>query len=120
MADTSQMAVRIDNKGRVTLPKNLRKALGLETGDTVFLKYDPKNNQVLLAPAVSPFDILVEHAIKEYREGRTKTVAKDEDQAWLEADLGELPPYDWGPEGPPKGKPVRYKPGVGLIVEGGK
>lgn len=46
--------------------------------------------------------------------------AKDEDQAWLEADLGDLPPYDWGAEGPPKGKPVRYKSGVGLIVEGGK
>ncbi|MBE3588158.1 MAG: hypothetical protein IMW93_06325 [Thermoanaerobacteraceae bacterium] len=46
--------------------------------------------------------------------------AEAEDQAWLEADLGELPPYDWGPEGPPEGKPVRYKPGVGLIVEGGK
>jgi len=68
------------------LLKSFSKALGLEIGDTVFLKYDPKNNQVLLAPAVSPFDILAEHAIKEYREGRTKTVVKDEDQAWLEAD----------------------------------
>ena len=39
-----------------------------------------------------------------------------EDRAWL----GQLPPCDWGPEGPSKGKPVRYKSGVGLIVEGGK
>ncbi|MBC7341174.1 MAG: hypothetical protein H5U02_01760 [Clostridia bacterium] len=46
--------------------------------------------------------------------------AEAEDRSWLEADLGELPPYDWGPEGPPKGKPVRYQPGVGLVVEGGK
>lgn len=45
----------------------------------------------------------------------------DETRAWQEADLGgSLPPYEWGPEGPPKGKPVRYEPGVGLIVEGGK
>lgn len=44
-----------------------------------------------------------------------------EDQAWQEANLGGLlPPYEWGPEGPPKGKSVRYEPGVGLIVEGGK
>jgi len=45
---------------------------------------------------------------------------KTEDQAWLEADLGELPPYDWGKEGPPQGKPVRYESGAGLIIEGGK
>jgi len=46
--------------------------------------------------------------------------SKKEDQVWLEAELCELPPYDWGPEGPPKGKPVRYEAGIGLIVEGGK
>lgn len=46
--------------------------------------------------------------------------AKAEGEAWLEADLGEVPPYDWGPGGPPAGKPVRYEPGVGLVVEGGK
>lgn len=43
-----------------------------------------------------------------------------EDKNWLEADLGQLPPYEWGLEGPPKGKPLRYQPGVGLLVEGGK
>ncbi|AOQ22687.1 hypothetical protein MTAT_26910 [Moorella thermoacetica] len=37
--------------------------------------------------------------------------SKTEDQAWLEAELSELPPYEWGPEGPPKGKPVRYEAG---------
>ncbi|MBC7341911.1 MAG: AbrB/MazE/SpoVT family DNA-binding domain-containing protein [Clostridia bacterium] len=74
MANTNEVAVRIDNKGRVTLPKSIRQALGLKTGDTVFLKYEPKDNQVRLAPAVSPFDILAEHAIREHKEGCTKTV----------------------------------------------
>lgn len=46
--------------------------------------------------------------------------AETEDKNWLEADLGELPPYEWGTEGLPREKSVRYKPGVGLIVEGGK
>lgn len=74
MANTIQVAVRIDNKGRVTLPKSMRRTLGVDIGDIVFLRYDPKSNQVRLAPAVSPFDILAEHAMREHKEGRTKTV----------------------------------------------
>lgn len=74
MADKNQVAVRVDDKGRVTLPRRIREALGVEPGDTVFLKYEPENGQVRLAPAVSPFDVLAEHAIREYREGRTKTL----------------------------------------------
>ena len=39
-------------------------------------------------------------------------------QSWLDADTGNpLPPYDWGPSGPPKGRAVRYVPGVGLTIE---
>lgn len=45
----------------------------------------------------------------------------DSDSRWLEADLGgPLPPWDWGPAGKPAGKPVRYVPGVGLVIEGKK
>ncbi len=43
--------------------------------------------------------------------------AQKEDRSWLEADLAELPPYEWGADGPPKGKAVRYRPGVGLVVQ---
>lgn len=44
-----------------------------------------------------------------------------ETRSWLDADLGgELPPFDWGPEGEPSGKPVHFVPGVGLVVDGGK
>ncbi len=40
-----------------------------------------------------------------------------DDRAWLEADLAPpLSPYDWGSEGPPKGKPVKYSPGRGLCI----
>lgn len=45
----------------------------------------------------------------------------EESKAWLDADLAPpLPPFDWGPEAPPEGKPVNYVPGIGLVVEGGK
>jgi hypothetical protein len=47
----------------------------------------------------------------------------DADRAWLESDLsrlGEVEPYDWGPSGPPVGKSLRYVPGSGVVVNGGK
>lgn len=48
----------------------------------------------------------------------------EEDRDWLDADLsrlGEFEPYEWGEEGPPKGKPVIWDPESGsFIVEGGK
>jgi len=68
----NQVTIRVDNKGRVTLPKNIRAALGVTSGDTVFLKYEPKNNQVHIAPAINPFDLLAEHAISEYQKKRTR------------------------------------------------
>ena len=44
--------------------------------------------------------------------------AEKETQSWLDADTGSpLPPYDWGPSGPPKGHAVRYVSGVGLTIE---
>lgn len=41
--------------------------------------------------------------------------------AWLDAglsDMAGIEPYDWGPDGPPPVKPVRYLPGVGFVIEG--
>ena len=44
-----------------------------------------------------------------------------ESRAWMDADIGgDLPPFDWGSQGAPAGKPVRFVPGVGLVVDGGK
>ncbi|MBC6424397.1 MAG: hypothetical protein GDA43_25345 [Hormoscilla sp. SP5CHS1] len=39
------------------------------------------------------------------------TEIKGNNQTWLDPD-----PYDWGPDGQPKGKPVEYIPGVGMVV----
>jgi len=74
MAGTKEAAARIDHKGRVTLPKDMREALGVGAGDTVFFRYDPQNNQLRIAPAKSPFNVLAERALGDYEEGRTKTV----------------------------------------------
>lgn len=44
-----------------------------------------------------------------------------ETNTWYELDVyGEIPPYNWGDEDPLTiGKPVRYIPGVGIVIEDG-
>lgn len=74
MDKKSRVAVRLDDKGRVTLPKYIRTALGVESGDTVLLFYEPKTNFLRLARVQDPFDGLAEHAIDEYKEGRTRSL----------------------------------------------
>lgn len=42
-----------------------------------------------------------------------------EDRAWMDADLshlGDFEPYEWGPSGPPEGRPIEYVPGRGFVV----
>jgi hypothetical protein len=43
----------------------------------------------------------------------------EEDAAWLESDisdLGDCEPYDWQPGEIGEGLPVKYIPGVGVVV----
>ncbi|MEM8503824.1 MAG: hypothetical protein AAF716_11805 [Cyanobacteria bacterium P01_D01_bin.1] len=46
------------------------------------------------------------------------SVMDEESRIWLEADLaGELPEYDWGPEGIPEGYPVKFDPERGAYIQ---
>lgn len=49
-----------------------------------------------------------------------KNPLESEDRAWLGSDLSGLglnEPYDWRTAGPPEGRPVRYVPRIGFVVE---
>ena len=47
----------------------------------------------------------------------TISTIDNETREWLNAELThELPPYDWGKEGVPKGKPVRYDRAEGFVI----
>lgn len=70
MAGTA--TVRVDAKGRLSLPRRLREELGIEPGDTLFVEGGAGQATLRLAKAENPFDVLAEHAIQEYRAGRTK------------------------------------------------
>jgi AbrB family looped-hinge helix DNA binding protein len=64
--------VKTDAKGRFLIPQDLRTQLGIQPGDIFFLEV--KEGVMRLAKAENPFDILAEHAIAEYRAGRTKSL----------------------------------------------
>ena len=49
---------RIDELGRVVLPIELRRALGLQPGDRVELLFDPQTQQVILQKSPSPHPLV--------------------------------------------------------------
>jgi AbrB family looped-hinge helix DNA binding protein len=64
-------AVKIDAQGRIAIPAAMRASLGFQTGDTLFAHLDEETGGIRLAKAINPFDLLFEHAVREYRAGRT-------------------------------------------------
>jgi AbrB family looped-hinge helix DNA binding protein len=64
----------VDEKGRVLIPDAVRKRLGISAGDVLFLQVEEETGVLRYAKADNPFDILAEHALREYRAGRTRTL----------------------------------------------
>jgi AbrB family looped-hinge helix DNA binding protein len=71
---TTILTVKTDAKGRLTIPRPLREELGIEPGDTFFLEVDNVRGVLHFAKAENPFDLLAEHALREYHAGRTKSL----------------------------------------------
>jgi hypothetical protein len=51
------------------------------------------------------------------RAGRNSSASAVASRVTRRADPSLLDPYDWGPDGIPEGKPIRYVPGQGFVVE---
>lgn len=62
--------VKVDRKGRLTLPRELREALGLTPGTVCFLRR--QDNLLCIARVTDPFDGLAWEAEEEFRRGRTR------------------------------------------------
>ncbi len=67
---SAAFSVKVDAKGRLSIPRDLREALGIQPGDTLFVERD--GEMLRYAKAENPFDALVQHALEERRAGRTK------------------------------------------------
>lgn len=64
----------IDAKGRVSIPREVRDSLGLESGDAVFIETDENKQFVRMAKAINPLDILAELANHEFERGETTSL----------------------------------------------
>lgn len=66
------MTVRVDGKGRLTIPGRVRKELAVKPDDTFFL--EDEGLVLHCAKADNPFDALAAHAVNEYRGGKTASL----------------------------------------------
>jgi AbrB family looped-hinge helix DNA binding protein len=71
MATTS---VKLDNKGRLVVPKEVREAMGAREGDVFYLDYDVFEGLLVFAAATNPLLRLVEEGRAEYQAGLTKSI----------------------------------------------
>ena len=63
------IVLKVDTKGRLTLPLKMRKDFHIEPGDVFFV--NPEETGIHLAKAENPFDILAEYALHEYKKGKS-------------------------------------------------
>ena len=68
----SRMTARVDEKGRVTIPRSAREALGIEPGDLLF--FQQEGSVLRYTKAENPFDALAGQAVKEHRAGQTRNL----------------------------------------------
>lgn len=73
------ITAKVDSKGRLALPQDLRLFLHIEPGDVFFIKPD-KDDTLRLAKVENPFDVLAKQAIKDSKSGKTITLEEFEKQ----------------------------------------
>lgn len=78
--------VKVDAKGRLSIPAQIREKLGIETGDIYFVEADDEHSILRFAKAENPFDVLADHAIEEHRSGRTRSLREYADEHGIDVD----------------------------------
>lgn len=68
------VTVKVDPKGRLTIPRHVREGMGIEPGDAFFVEADEARRVLRFAKAENPFDVLADHALREHRAGRSKSL----------------------------------------------
>ncbi|HBC75493.1 MAG TPA: hypothetical protein DC017_11715 [Candidatus Wallbacteria bacterium] len=63
------MILKVDAKGRITLPLAIRKSLRIKAGDVLFL--EKEETGIRITKAENPYDILIKDATKRHEAGKT-------------------------------------------------
>lgn len=82
----SVFSVRVDNHGRMQVPPDAQKEMGIEEGGVFLLRTDPANDTFTLVRVVDPLDKLALEALAEYDAGLT--ISLDDAMAELETSIG--------------------------------
>jgi len=70
---SDKLVVKVDSRGRITIPKEARKKADIETGDVLFMNLSP--GRVELTRAIEdPLVELAAYAEKEYKDGNTQNL----------------------------------------------
>jgi AbrB family looped-hinge helix DNA binding protein len=67
-------SVKLDNKGRLVVPKEVREAMGAREGDVFFLDYDVFDGLLIFAAATNPLLQRIDEGRAEYKAGLTKSL----------------------------------------------
>lgn len=62
-------AARVDERGRITIPKKVREALDIQEGDTCFINFE--ENYVRVVRGENPFEVLSRDAADQDERGET-------------------------------------------------
>jgi bifunctional DNA-binding transcriptional regulator/antitoxin component of YhaV-PrlF toxin-antitoxin module len=67
--------VKINSGGTLTLPKELRARLGVETSERTLIAEETKDGVLLRAPATFPVEIYTEERISEFSQNNENALA---------------------------------------------
>jgi AbrB family looped-hinge helix DNA binding protein len=68
--------VVLSEKGQVTIPQEIRKALKISKGDPLLVEIDPEGRIVLRPAAVLPIEIYSEERLKEFEQEDSLTASE--------------------------------------------
>jgi AbrB family looped-hinge helix DNA binding protein len=68
----TSVSVKVDAKGRLVIPQQFRSSLNIHPGDVLFVEQE--GDVLRYAKADNPFDLLAEHALREFEAGKTKSL----------------------------------------------
>lgn len=67
-------SVKVDGKGRVTIPSEAREAFGMNEGDVLYFDFNLVDGVMVFAPAENPLLRRLEEGRAEYAAGLTKSL----------------------------------------------